>query len=132
MSAAFSLLAQPARVEILRLVWSQERSAGDIASQFQTTFGAVSQHIGSLWRAGFLRQRRQGKQLFYIADHAAIGPLAAALEIMWREQLSILKTLAETEQNRIDSKKPGHAASTPRSRSPKTNKTTRKFIRRKS
>lgn len=120
MSAAFSLLAQPARVEILRLVWTQERSAGDIASQFQTTFGAVSQHIGSLWRAGFLRRRRQGKQIFYVADHAAIGPLAAALEIMWRDQLGVLKQLAESEQQRIDGGKPARAASSPASRSRKS------------
>ncbi len=131
MSAAFSLLAQPARVEILRLVWSQERSAGEIASQFSTTFGAVSQHIGSLWRAGFLRRRRQGKQLFYVADHAAIGPVAIALEAMWRDQLGILKALAEAEQKRIDSKKPGRAASSPRSRTHKSTKTT-KSTRRKS
>jgi DNA-binding transcriptional ArsR family regulator len=127
MSAAFSLLAQPARVEILRLVWSKERSAGDIASQFHTTFGAVSQHIGSLWRAGFLRRRRQGKQLFYVADRAAIGPLAAALEAMWRDQLGVLKTMAEAEQQRIDNKKkPGRAASSPRSRSRNNTKTTRR------
>lgn len=131
MNAAFSLLAQPARVEILRLVWAQERSAGDIASQFQTTFGAVSQHIGSLWRAGFLRRRRQGKQLFYVADHAAIGPLAAALEIMWRDQLGILKTMAEAEQKRIESNKAGHCASSPRSGSRNTSKTI-KSTRRKS
>lgn len=127
MSAALSLLAQPARVEILRLVWAQERSAGDIASQFQTTFGAVSQHIGSLWRAGFLRRRRQGKQLFYVADHEAIGPVAIALEAMWRDQLGVLKQLAEAEQKRIDNKKTGVAASSPRSRSKKsTNKSTRR------
>lgn len=131
MSAAISLLAQPARVEILRLVWDQERSAGDIASQFDTTFGAVSQHIGSLWRAGFLRRRRQGKQLFYIADHAAIGPVAIALQALWRDQLGVLKSLAEAEQKRIDRKKPRATIASPRSGSHKNTKSS-KSTRRKS
>jgi len=96
------LLAEPNRLEILRLVWSHERTAGDIASHFATTFGAVSQHLGRLWRAGLLKRRREGKQLFYAADRDALGPLAQALEAMWTEKLGVLKALAEAEQQQIN------------------------------
>src|SRR5262245_61986662 len=99
---AMQLLAEPRRMEILRLVWDQERAAGEIAAQFKVTFGAVSQHLGSLWRGGLIRRRRQGKQIFYLADKEALGPMAAALEAMWSERLSTLKDLAEKEQKQID------------------------------
>jgi DNA-binding transcriptional ArsR family regulator len=97
------LLAEPNRVEILRLVWTQERSAGDIAEHFPITFGAVSQHLGALWRVGFLRRRKEGKRVFYAADREAMGPVAQVLEAMWRDRLGVLKTLAETEQRKADS-----------------------------
>lgn len=98
---ALHLLAEPTRMRILQLVWDQERSAGEIARQFRTTFGAVSQHLGRLRRAGLLRQRRDGRRLFYQADRAALGPLAAALEQMWTQQLTVLKALAEAEQHSL-------------------------------
>jgi DNA-binding transcriptional ArsR family regulator len=98
------LLAEPNRVEILRLVWTQERSAGDIAEHFPITFGAVSQHLGALWREGFLRRRREGKRIFYAADREAMGPVAQVLEAMWRDRLGVLKTLAEAEQRKANTR----------------------------
>jgi DNA-binding transcriptional ArsR family regulator len=96
------LLAEPNRVEILRLVWERERSAGDIARHFTITFGGVSQHLGVLLQNGLIRRRREGKRLFYLAEREAIGPLAPALEAMWASRLGVLKTLAEGEQDRLD------------------------------
>lgn len=94
------LLAEPSRLEIVRLVWTTERSAGEIAKNFTTTFGAVSQHLRRLLEAGLIIQRRDGKRLFYKTNRAALGPLAAALEAMWTEKLDTLKELAEAEQLR--------------------------------
>jgi DNA-binding transcriptional ArsR family regulator len=102
MTTALQLLGEPRRMEMLRLVWDTERAAGDIARHFQITFGAVSQHLGVLWRSGLLRRRRDGKRILYLADKAALGPLAAALEAMWSERLATLKELAETEQKNMN------------------------------
>ena len=79
---ALQVVSQPHRREILRLVWDRERSAGEIADQFDLTFGAVSQHLGVLREAGFVRARRHGNRRFYQADRAALGPLATVLEAM--------------------------------------------------
>jgi DNA-binding transcriptional ArsR family regulator len=100
--AALSILAEPKRVEILRLVWHRERGAGEIAREFDVTFGAISQHLGVLREAGFVAARREGRQIFYSARREALGPLAAALEAMWSERLGVLKSLAEAEQRRLD------------------------------
>ncbi len=102
MTNALSLLAEPNRMEILRLVWAQELSAGVIVRRFRVTFGAISQHLRRMTDAGLLRRRRDGRRIFYIAQREALGPFAAALEAMWSEKLGVLKNLAEDEQKRVD------------------------------
>lgn len=95
-------LAEPRRVEILRLVWREERRAGDIAAAMPVSFGAVSQHLSVLRAAGLVTVRRAGRERWYAADHVALGPLAAVLEQMWADKLGELKRLAEAEQRRLD------------------------------
>ncbi|HEX9342385.1 MAG TPA: winged helix-turn-helix domain-containing protein [Actinomycetota bacterium] len=94
---AIQVVAEPRRREILRLVWEGERSASEIAAQFGVTFGAVSQHLGVLRRAGFVLVRHDGPRRFYRADRAALGPLATLLEQMWASQLDQLAALAGAE-----------------------------------
>ena len=96
---ALQVVAEPRRREILRLVWNQELAAGDIAQRFDVGFGAVSQHLGVLRQAGFVRVRREGKRHFYRADLQALGPLRQTLEQMWSVQLDRLAQLAEDEAN---------------------------------
>ena len=95
----FQIVAEPRRREILRLVWSEERSAGDIASQFDVTFGAVSQHLRVLADAKLVRMRRDGRRRLYRANRGALGPLGRQLVTYWGERLTTLQRLAEEEWN---------------------------------
>ncbi len=81
-----ALLIEPTRARILRLVWDEERSAGEIASCFDVTFGAVSQHLALLRRARVVKRRREGRMQFYRADRAAVGAMSAVLEAVWSAQ----------------------------------------------
>ena len=99
MSATLHALAEPRRTEILRLLWNQERAAGDIARHFDVTFGAVSQHLKVLRDAGLVDVTRAGKQRFYRLRKESLGPLADYLEARWGARLMELKTLAEAEEN---------------------------------
>jgi len=92
-----TVIAEPRRRQILELVWDEELAAGDIASRFDVTFGAVSQHLGVLRDAGFVRVRRDGTQRFYRADKVALGPLRAVLEAMWSDQLDRLAAAIEAD-----------------------------------
>ena len=92
---ALHAVAEPRRREILRLVWEAERSAGDVAAHFDVTFGAVSQHLAVLRKAGLVSVRKDGNRRLYRADRAALGPLAAWLESMWTAELDTLAALAE-------------------------------------
>lgn len=89
------IIAEPRRRDILALVWDRELPAGDIASRFDVTFGAVSQHLGVLRKAGFVTVRRDGNRRLYRTDKAALGPLREVLESMWADTLENLATAIE-------------------------------------
>lgn len=97
MERTLKALAAPVRREILHLVWTEERSAGEIAERFEVTFGAVSQHLKVLRDAGLVQVRPEGRRRWYRARREALGPLARALEAEWGGHLARLKTLAEAE-----------------------------------
>jgi DNA-binding transcriptional ArsR family regulator len=94
-------LASPRRREILRLVWDEERSAGEIRRAMpDVTFGAVSAQLKTLERAGLVETRRDRQFRFYRAKRAALGPMAGHLEAMWNDALWKLKLAAELEESR--------------------------------
>jgi DNA-binding transcriptional ArsR family regulator len=99
--ALLAVVASPRRCEILRLVWDQERSAGDIHKAMpDVTFGAVSLQLRSLTDAGLLETRTESRFRYYRARREALGPLAQMLERMWDDALWKLKLAAELEQSR--------------------------------
>ena len=90
-------LAEPTRQRILQLVLDRELSAGDIAAEFDTTFGAVSQHLRVLLETGLVTVRRAGRFRYYRARTRELGPLAEMLRASWTARLGKLKKLAEAE-----------------------------------
>ena len=98
---ALAALASPRRREILRLVWDQERMAGDISAAMpDVTFGAVSLQLRALAHAGLVDVRADGRHRFYRARREALGPVAEMLEQMWADSLWRLKLQAELEESR--------------------------------
>jgi DNA-binding transcriptional ArsR family regulator len=94
-------IASPRRREILRLVWTEERSAGDIhRSMPDVTFGAVSLQLRSLVEAGLVDCRAESRHRYYRARRAALGEVGAMLEHMWTDALWRLKLQAELEASR--------------------------------
>jgi DNA-binding transcriptional ArsR family regulator len=95
---SLSALASPTRREMLRMMWSSERSSGELASAFQISWPAVSQNLKVLRESGLVRERRLGTSRLYRADRAALRPLEAYLRSMWRRDLDRLRLLAEAEE----------------------------------
>lgn len=99
--AALTAVASPRRREILRLVWKEERAAGEIhAAMPEVSFGAVSLQLRVLGAAGLVTCRRDRKRRLYRARRQPLGPVAGALERMWDDALWRLKLHAELEQSR--------------------------------
>jgi DNA-binding transcriptional ArsR family regulator len=100
MEAALRAIAEPHRRQILRLVWNAERSAGEIASHFEVTRPAVSQHLTVLKEAGLVDERRDGARRLYRARLEGIADLKAFLDDFWGDRLEALKREAEREEAR--------------------------------
>ena len=100
MEAAIRAIAEPRRREILRLVWTAELAAGEIASHFDVTRPAISQHLRVLKEAGLVSERRDGTKRLYRARPESIAELRAYLESYWDENLRLLKQAAEQEEQR--------------------------------
>jgi DNA-binding transcriptional ArsR family regulator len=99
MDAALKALAEPRRREILRLVWSQERPATDIAEHFrEVTRSAISQHLGVLKEAGLVSERRDGTRRLYRAERDEMKKLRKFLDEYWTTGLERLRDVAEAAQ----------------------------------
>lgn len=101
MSSALQVLSSPRRRELLRLCWSESRSAGELHRALgDVTFGAVSQHLRVLREAGLVTVTRDGRRQVYRARKSAVGPLRRWLETHWADALYRLQLLAELEDTR--------------------------------
>ena len=105
MDAALKAIAEPHRREILRLVKDEELSAGEIASQFDISWPAISQHLGVLKEAGLVDERRNGVRRLYRARPEGLTELQAFLEELWSDRLAALKREAEREEKVRDGKR---------------------------
>src|SRR5919199_1637813 len=95
---AIQALAEPRRREILQLIRDRELTAGEIASGFDVTRPAISQHLGGLKEAGLVSERREGARRFYRARPEGLKELREFLEGFWSFSLQQLKREAETEE----------------------------------
>ncbi len=100
MEAALRAIAEPHRRQILRLVWDAELSAGEIASHFDVTRPAVSQHLNVLKEAGLVSERRDGTWRLYRARPEGLAELKAFLDEFWGDRLEALKREAEREEGK--------------------------------
>ncbi len=98
MEAALRAIAEPRRRRILELVGGRELSAGEIASHFEVTRPAISQHLGVLKEAGLVNERRNGTQRLYTARPQGLAELKAFLDGFWDEKLEALQREAERKE----------------------------------
>src|SRR5216110_764646 len=95
MEAVVRALAEPNRREILRLVADREMPAGRIASHFDVTGPAVSQHLRVLKEAGLVTERREGTRRLYRARPEGLADVRAFLDEFWEDRLERLKREVE-------------------------------------
>jgi DNA-binding transcriptional ArsR family regulator len=98
--AALKAIAAPRRRQILALVRDGELSAGEIASHFDVTRPAVSQHLNVLKEAGLVSERRNGTRRLYRVRPEGLSELKDFLEEFWDVRLETLKREAEKEERK--------------------------------
>ena len=81
-TAAFAAIAHENRLALYRLLVKRGPGglpAGVIAGRLGVAPSSLTFHLQALQRAGLLRRRREGRQLIYSADFAAMNSLVGFL-----------------------------------------------------
>jgi DNA-binding transcriptional ArsR family regulator len=107
---AFQAIAEPRRRAILRLLNGTEMTAGDIASKFEVTRPAISQHLRVLRDSGLIAERRDGTRRIYRARPDGMEELRMYLNEFWQTGLEQLRTSAEAEQKERAKRRTKHGA----------------------
>ena len=75
-------LSDPTRREILNLLKRESLPAGELAAQFPVSTAAVSKHLAVLKEAGLIRDRREGKFIFYELNASVLEEV-----LLWLKEL---------------------------------------------
>jgi DNA-binding transcriptional ArsR family regulator len=97
-SDVFNAVAEPQRRAILDFLAGDERPVAEIVDALELTQPSVSKHLRVLREVGLVETRRDGKQIWYRANAAALRPIhewTATFERHWRHQLTRIKKRAE-------------------------------------
>jgi DNA-binding transcriptional ArsR family regulator len=82
------------------MVRDEELSAGEIASHFEVTRSAVSQHLRVLKDAGLVAERRHGTRRIYRIRPEGLAELREFIDGLWEIKLATFKRVAEAEERR--------------------------------
>jgi DNA-binding transcriptional ArsR family regulator len=97
--AALKAVAEPRRRQILRIVWSEELPATEIATRVgEVTRSAVSQHLAVLKGANLVVERRDGTRRLYRSNHQEMARLRTFLDDYWTSGLERLRDAAEAHE----------------------------------
>jgi DNA-binding transcriptional ArsR family regulator len=95
-------LAEPRRRDILYLVRDGELTSSSIASHFDISAPAVSQHLKVLEQSGLVVVRRSGTKRYYGIRRDGFADLKQYIDRFWDDSLLRLKEAAEEEERRIN------------------------------
>ena len=90
-------LAEPRRIEILRLIQTSAQPAGEIASHFDITRTAISQHLTILKEAGLIAEKREGTKRIYSVRAEGFDEIREFLEQFWSGSLDRLEQMLDDE-----------------------------------
>jgi DNA-binding transcriptional ArsR family regulator len=96
----FEALADPTRRRIVELLAENERSAGELAGQFQVSRPAVSKHLRVLREAGIVDVRGDAQKRIYRLEPQALSRAEGWLarhRKFWEQRLDALEAQIEKE-----------------------------------
>src|ERR1700681_595024 len=97
-NAVFRALADPSRRAIFERLTRGEAAVKDLTPRFDISQPAVSQHLAALRSAGLVKERREGRLVYYRVNPKGLKPLInwiAHYQAFWLERIDRLKALLE-------------------------------------
>lgn len=99
----FSALANPVRREILVQLRRGPRSVNDLASGFELSRPAVSEHLQVLRKARLVREQPRGRERYYHLDPRPLSDVETWLRAFtqyWEARLASLEDLLDEEHEK--------------------------------
>ena len=93
-------ISEPNRRTILNLLINKELTSSEIATNFEISAPAISQHLKVLEKSGLVVVRRDGNKRFYQIRREGFNDLKDYLDRFWDDSLFLLKQAAEEEERR--------------------------------
>jgi DNA-binding transcriptional ArsR family regulator len=75
-------LSDPTRREILQMLRSGSKTAGEICEKFDITAAAISRHLSVLKEADLIRDTREGKYIYYELNASVLEEI-----LLWISEL---------------------------------------------
>jgi ArsR family transcriptional regulator, arsenate/arsenite/antimonite-responsive transcriptional repressor len=75
MNTVFKALNDPTRREILRLLQEKDRTAGEIAEQFDMSFPSISHHLDLLKQAKLVVAEKEGQFVYYSLNTTVVDDI---------------------------------------------------------
>ena len=95
----FQALADPSRRAIFESLTRGEAAVKDLTARFDISQPAVSQHLATLKEARLVKDRREGRNVFYRVEPRGMKPLLdwiAHYRAFWPAHVDRLERLLET------------------------------------
>jgi DNA-binding transcriptional ArsR family regulator len=92
----FQAIADPTRRAILLLLASQSMTAGTIAANFDTARPTVSKHLQILTECELLKQKKNGREIYYQLNPKKMKELADFIEPFrkyWDDKFNKLESI---------------------------------------
>jgi len=96
----FQAVAEPHRRQIIDLLARRESSVQDLASHFDISFQAISQHLQVLDEVGLVVRRKQGRYRMYRLKPRRLRQVSdwvSKYEAFWNERLDRLGQVLDHE-----------------------------------
>ncbi|MFD1214200.1 ArsR/SmtB family transcription factor [Arthrobacter sp. GCM10027362] len=104
--------AEPNRRKLLQLLASGEQTVQELASRFEVSRPAISQHLAVLQSAGLVSARREGRFRYYQVEPAGIAELRRIIDTFWTSELDLLVADARAAGKTLRGTGGGYAGST--------------------
>lgn len=112
-----AVLGDPTRRRIVELLAGGALCAGDIASRFEVSAPAISQHLKALRDAQLVLVRREAQRRIYELNPDGVGELTEwvnRLRAFWTPKLDALESALSRGPGRAPSREPSHEQEKPR------------------
>jgi DNA-binding transcriptional ArsR family regulator len=107
---SLNVLGDPTRRQIVEILAGGALRAGDIASRFEMSAPAVSQHLKVLREANLVSVRRDAQRRIYELNPTGVGELAAWVERLrgfWSQKLDALENAMIKSEEEVRSEHAG-------------------------